>query len=73
MATTPRIPADVVQWYRAGAQVDGAGGDDARAPDQSELRRLVGIPLMVSEGLNFDPIVAELVRIASARKQGCMY
>ena len=71
MATTPRIPADLV----AGFAMMAEGGDSpaARIAIPTELSRLAAIPIMSEGSFEIDPVVHECIRLFNANYNGCTY
>jgi len=71
MATTPRIPAELV----AGFEMMAEDGDSpaARIAIPTELSRLAAIPIMSEGSFQIDPVVHECIRLFSANFNGCTY
>jgi AhpD family alkylhydroperoxidase len=71
MATTPRIPADLV----AGFEMMAEDGDTpaARIAIPTELSRLAAIPIMSDGSFQIDPVVHECIRLFNANYNGCTY
>jgi alkylhydroperoxidase family enzyme len=65
MATTPRIPEDLLATMR---------NDRAIPPTfDPELQRLAGHPIRANDGLQLDRVITELIRLMGARSNGCTF
>lgn len=70
MATTPRIPADLVEGFFMLAEGDGPA---AAIAIPAELGRLAAIPVRTKKSFQLDPVLHELIRLYNAKYQNCEY
>src|SRR3954463_16475216 len=71
MATTPRIPVDLVEGFFM--QVEDDGSPAAAIAIPVELSRLAGIPVRTKKSFQLDPVLHELIRLYNAKVQDCQY
>jgi AhpD family alkylhydroperoxidase len=71
MATTPRIPKELVEGFFM--QVEDDGSPAAAIAIPVELSRLAGIPIATKRSFQLDPVLHELIRIYNAKYQDCQY
>lgn len=71
MATTPRIPTELVEGYFM--QVEDDGSPAAALAIPVELSRLAGIPIASKSSFQIDPVLHELIRLYNAKYQDCQY
>ena len=72
MATTPRIPTELLEGYFI--QMEEAADSPAAAiAIPIELSRLAGIPIATKKSFQLDPVLHELIRIYNAKVQDCQY
>ncbi len=72
MATTPRIPTELLEGYFI--QMEEAADSPAAAiAIPIELSRLAGIPVATKKSFQLDPVLHELIRIYNAKVQDCQY
>ncbi|WP_405607146.1 carboxymuconolactone decarboxylase family protein [Streptomyces sp. NBC_00076] len=74
MATTPRIPVELLDGYFMQMEHDGAIDNPVAAiAIPIELSRLAGIPVRTSTSFQLDPVLHELIRLYNAKVQDCQY
>ena len=71
MATTPRIPAHLVDGFFM--QVEDDGSPAAAIAIPVELSRLAGIPVASRSSFQINPVLHELIRLYNAKYQDCQY
>ncbi|MGY1495923.1 carboxymuconolactone decarboxylase family protein [Streptomyces sp. QTS52] len=71
MATTPRIPQELVEGFFM--QVEDDGSPAAAIAIPVELSRLAAIPVRTAKSLQLDPVLHELIRLYNAKYQDCQY
>ena len=74
MATTPRIPAELLEGYFIQMERDEANDNPVAAiAIPIELSRLAGIPIRTKRSFQLDPVLHELIRLYNAKVQDCQY
>jgi alkylhydroperoxidase family enzyme len=72
MATTPRVPSELVKGFTL--QIDQDNGTPAAAIGvPSALARLAGAPIRTKKSFQIDPVLQELIRLYHAKNQGCQF
>jgi alkylhydroperoxidase family enzyme len=71
MATTPRLPAHLVEGFFM--QVEDDGSPAAAIAIPVELSRLAGIPIASRGSFQLNPVLHELIRLYNAKYQDCQY
>src|SRR4051794_34892904 len=71
MATTPRLPEELVQGFFMMAENDDSPAAAIAIP--TELSRLAGIPVRTTASFQLDPVLHELIRLYNAKYQDCQY
>jgi AhpD family alkylhydroperoxidase len=74
MATTPRIPQEMLDGFFI--QMEHDGNTDNPVADISipiELSRLAAIPIRTRNSFQLDPVLHELIRLYNAKVQDCQY
>src|SRR3954466_7766606 len=71
MATTPRLPEELVQGFFMMAENDESPAAAIAIP--TELSRLAGIPVRTKASFQLDPVLHELIRLYNAKYQDCQY
>jgi alkylhydroperoxidase family enzyme len=72
MATTPRVPLELVKGFSL--QIDHDNGTPAAAIGvPSALARLAGAPIRTKRSFQIDPVLQELIRLYHAKNQGCQF
>ena len=71
MATTPRVPAHLVEGFFMQVEDDGSAAAALAIP--VELSRLAGIPVATKSSFQIDPVLHELIRLYNAKYQDCQY
>ena len=72
MATTPRIPPELLEGFFIQME-DDADSPAAAIAIPIELSRLAGIPVRTTKSFQLDPVLHELIRIYNAKVQDCQY
>jgi AhpD family alkylhydroperoxidase len=74
MATTPRIPTELLEGYFIQMERDEANDNSVAAiAIPIELSRLAGIPIRTKRSFQLDPVLHELIRLYNAKVQDCQY
>jgi AhpD family alkylhydroperoxidase len=74
MATTPRVPKDLLDGYFIQMERDDAVDSPVAAiAIPIELSRLAGIPIKSRRSFQLDPVLHELIRLYNAKVQDCQY
>jgi AhpD family alkylhydroperoxidase len=74
MATTPRIPTELLEGYFIQMERDEANDNPVAAiAIPIELSRLAGIPIRTKRSFQLDPVLHELIRLYNAKVQDCQY
>jgi AhpD family alkylhydroperoxidase len=74
MATTPRIPTELLDGYFIQMERDEANDNPVAAiAIPIELSRLAGIPIRTKRSFQLDPVLHELIRLYNAKVQDCQY
>ena len=74
MATTPRIPAELLEGYFIQMERDDAEPNPVAAiAIPIELSRLAGIPIRTEASFQIDPVLHELIRLYNAKVNDCQY
>ena len=74
MATTPRIPTELLEGYFIQMERDEANDNPVAAiAIPIELSRLAGIPIRTKRSFQLDPVLHELIRLYNAKLQDCQY
>jgi hypothetical protein len=72
MATTPRIPSELIKGFSL--QIDEDDGSPAAAIGvPSALSRLAGAPVRTKTSFQIDPVLQEMIRLYHAKNQGCQF
>ena len=71
MATTPRIPKELVDGFAM--QIENDGSPAAAIAIPIELSRLAGIPIQTRRSFQIEPVLHELIRLYNAKYQDCQY
>src|SRR3954452_7184942 len=71
MATTPRIPVELVEGFFM--QVEDDGSPAAAIAIPVELSRLAAIPVKTKKSFQIEPVLHELIRLYNAKFQDCQY
>jgi alkylhydroperoxidase family enzyme len=71
MATTPRIPRELVEGFFMQVEDDGSPASAIAIP--VELSRLAGIPVRTRKSFQIEPVLHELIRLYNAKYQDCQY
>ena len=72
MATTPRIPQDLIDGFFVQMEPD-SDHPLARIAIPIELSRLAGIPIRTAQSFQLDPVLHELIRLYNAKVNDCQY
>jgi AhpD family alkylhydroperoxidase len=72
MATTPRIPQDLIDGFFVQMEAD-SDHPLAQVAIPIELSRLAAIPIRTARSFQLDPVVHELIRIYNAKVNDCQY
>lgn|GEM_PF-1852376 len=72
MATTPRIPQELIDGFFVQMEPD-SDHPLARIAIPIELSRLAGIPIKTAQSFQLDPVVHELIRLYNAKVNDCQY
>ena len=72
MATTPRIPQELIDGFFVQMEPD-SNHPLARIAIPIELSRLAGIPIKTAQSFQLDPVVHELIRLYNAKVNDCQY
>ena len=72
MATTPRIPQELVDGYFVQMESD-SDHPLAQVAIPIELSRLAGIPIRTAKSFQLDPVLHELIRLYNAKVNDCQY
>jgi len=74
MATTPRIPTELLEGYFIQMERDETNDNQVAAISiPIELSRLAGIPVRTKKSFQLDPVLHELIRLYNAKVQDCQY
>ena len=74
MATTPRIPTELLEGYFIQMERDEANDNPVAAiAIPIELSRLAGIPIRTKRSFQLEPVLHELIRLYNAKVQDCQY
>jgi AhpD family alkylhydroperoxidase len=74
MATTPRIPQELLDGYFIQMERDETNDNPVAAISiPIELSRLAGIPVRTKKSFQLDPVLHELIRLYNAKVQDCQY
>ena len=74
MATTPRIPTELLEGYFIQMERNEANDNPVAAiAIPIELSRLAGIPIRTKRSFQLDPVLHELIRLYNAKVQDCQY
>jgi AhpD family alkylhydroperoxidase len=74
MATTPRIPQELLDGYFIQMERDESNDNPVAAiAIPIELSRLAAIPVQTKTSFQLDPVLHELVRLYNAKVQDCQY
>src|SRR3954453_5358353 len=74
MATTPRIPAELLDNYFIQMERDDDNDNPVAAiAIPVELSRLAAIPVRTKKSFQLDPVLHELIRLYNAKVQDCQY
>jgi len=74
MATTPRIPTELLEGYFIQMERDETNDNPVAAISiPIELSRLAGIPVRTKKSFQLEPVLHELIRLYNAKVQDCQY
>jgi len=74
MATTPRIPTELLEGYFIQMERDETNDNPVAAISiPIELSRLAAIPVRTKKSFQLDPVLHELIRLYNAKVQDCQY
>ena len=74
MATTPRIPKEMLDGYFIQMERSEANDNPVAAISiPIELSRLAAIPVRTKKSFQLDPVLHELIRLYNAKVQDCQY